>query len=94
MTKEKKAMLLSMLGIITLLIVIGGATYAYFQAQNGAGANVDTTISTNTTDSLVFEVGDPISITANTKNFAKDGEDLTSKTTAKAILKEKKYKKH
>ncbi len=37
---EKKVLVLSFLGVVTLIAVVVGATYAYFQAQGGGTGNI------------------------------------------------------
>ena len=54
---EKKVLVLSIIGIITLIIAVVGATYAYFQAQGGGSSNTDVNVITSTTDNLSFQVG-------------------------------------
>ena len=53
---KKKALVLSVIGVITLILVVVGATYAYFTAQGGTGANADVNTQTYTTDNLSFQV--------------------------------------
>ena len=68
--KNKKTIILSVIAIITLLILIIGATYAYFQASGGTGTNTDVRVTTYTTDVFNFEVGNDISIYADATSFA------------------------
>ncbi len=70
MEKKNKTFVLSIVAIATLLIVVVGATYAYFVAQGGASANTNVNVQTSTTDNLSFEVGEAINITVNQDNFA------------------------
>ena len=39
--KNKKAIILTIIGSITLLVLIIGATYAYFQASGGTGTSAN-----------------------------------------------------
>ena len=51
MNKEmKKTMLLSVVGVLTLITLVAGATYAYFKAQGGEGGSSDVNVITATTD--------------------------------------------
>ena len=68
-TNEKKVLLLSFLGVITLILVVVGATYAYFTAQGGTSVNTNVNVQTSTTDNLSFQVGEAISLTANQEDF-------------------------
>ena len=68
--KKRKNTILLIIATITLITVVLGATYAYFQAQGTGGANIDTNIITGTTDLLSFKFGDEINIQANEENFA------------------------
>lgn len=51
---EKKVLVLSFLGVVTLIAVVVGATYAYFQAQGGGSGNINVNANTATTDNLSF----------------------------------------
>lgn len=73
--------------VLTLLILVTGATYAYFTAQGGNTSQTNLNVTTHTTDSLVFEVGAPISIYADQSNFADGMANQFGKTTATAIAK-------
>ena len=52
---EKKVLVLSFLGVITLILVVVGATFAYFAAQGGDVINTDVNVQTATTDNLSFK---------------------------------------
>ena len=84
--KNKKTIILSVIAIITLLILIIGATYAYFQASGGTGTNTDVRVTTYTTDVFNFEVGNDISIYADATSFASGKGNAVGSTFAKAIL--------
>ena len=60
--KNKKAIILTIIGSITLLVLIIGATYAYFQASGGTGTSANLRVTTYTTDIITFEVGSNINI--------------------------------
>ena len=85
--KSKKKVILTITGMLTLLLVVIGATYAYFAADLGGGTNANINASTGTTDSLTFDAGDPIRIHASLENFAEGMENLKGSTTATATLK-------
>ena len=84
--ENKKNIVFMAIGAITLIAVTLGATYAYFTAQSGGGANIDTDVITGTTDNLSFSFGDLINIYATEENFAQGMGNLSDSTTAQAIL--------
>ena len=85
-TNEKKVLVLSFLGVITLIAVVVGATYAYFTAQGGGSANTNVNVQTSTTDNLSFQVGSAISLTANQEDFGSGAGNKSGETFARATL--------
>ena len=85
-TNEKKVLVLSFLGVITLIVVVVGATYAYFIAQGGGLVNTNVNVQSSTTDNLSFQVGSAINITASEENFAQNMGNKTGSTFARATL--------
>ena len=83
---DKKVLLLSFLGVITLILVVVGATYAYFQAQGGGTGNINVNANTATTDNLSFQTGSAISLTANQEDFGSGAENKSGSTYARATL--------
>ena len=86
MQNKKQAIILSVVASIALLVLIVGATYAYFQASGGTGTNTDVKVTTYTTDVFNFEVGSDISIYADATSFASGKGNASGSTFAKAIL--------
>ena len=86
MKNKKQAIILSVIASIVLLVLIVGATYAYFQASGGTGTNTDVKVTTYTTDVFNFEVGNDISIYADATSFASGKGNASGSTFAKAIL--------
>ena len=86
MKNKKQAIILSVIASIALLVLIVGATYAYFQASGGTGTNTDVRVTTYTTDVFNFEVGNDISIYADATSFASGKGNASGSTFAKAIL--------
>ena len=86
MQNKKQAIILSVIASIVLLVLIVGATYAYFQASGGTGTNADVKVTTYTTDVFNFEVGNDISIYADATSFASGKGNASGSTFAKAIL--------
>ncbi|MBE6140807.1 MAG: hypothetical protein E7172_04665, partial [Firmicutes bacterium] len=76
MGRNKKSIVLSVVAIITLLTLIVGATYAYFQANVGGSGNVDVGVETGDTDTLTFIEGEEISFNARLENFGKENGNL------------------
>ena len=86
MKNKKQAIILSVIASIALLVLIVGATYAYFQASGGTGTSANLKVTTYTTDVFNFEVGSDISIYADATSFASGKGNASGSTFAKAIL--------
>ena len=86
MQNKKQAIILSVIASIALLVLIIGATYAYFQASGGIGTSANLRVTTYTTDVFNFEVGNDISIYADATSFASGKGNASGSTFAKAIL--------
>ena len=86
MKNKKQAIILSVVASIALLVLIVGATYAYFQASGGTGTSANLKVTTYTTDVFNFEVGNDISIYADATSFASGKGNASGSTFAKAIL--------
>ena len=83
---DKKVLVLSFLGVVTLILVVIGATYAYFTAQSNGGANINVNAGTATTDNLSFQTGSAINITANEEDFGSGAGNKSGSTFARATL--------
>ncbi len=83
---EKKVLELSFLGVIMLIAVVVGATYAYFTAQGGGTGNINVNAGTATTDNLSFQTGSAISLTANQEDFGSGMGNKSGETFARATL--------
>ncbi len=86
MKKSRKEKGLILFTLFTLLLVVLGATYAYFVAQKGTGGSANLTVQADTTDNLSFSVDDAITINANSDNFKSGGANLDGETSATATL--------
>jgi len=84
--ENKRKNVLLVITLFTLIILVFGATYAYFQAQTGLGASANINVTANTTDSLKFEVGKGLSLNITQENFGEGAGNQSSSTTAKATL--------
>ena len=86
MKNKKQAIILSIVASLALLVLIVGATYAYFQASGGTGTSANLKVTTYTTDVFNFEVGNDISIYADATSFASGKGNASGNTFAKAII--------
>ena len=81
-----RTMFLSIIAIVVLIVLLVGATYAYFGAQAGAGSQADVKVTTYTTDLLTFSTGDNIDLNISQSNFASGTGNQIGNTYAKAML--------
>ena len=84
--KLDKTKTLILIGIITLLLFVGGATYAYFAFSSADSISGNMNIISNTVDNLIFNVEKDIYINANLENFGQGMADLHDDTDATATL--------
>ena len=82
--KLNKIKTLILVGIITLLLFVGGATYAYFAFAQADPAQANMEIISNTVDNLMFNIEKEIYINANLNNFGEGMSDLSDDTDATA----------
>ena len=85
-SNKKQALILSIVAVVTLIALVVGATFAYFQAQGGTGKSTDVKITTYTTDMLTFITGNAISLYADQSSFGQEKGSLSGETFAKATL--------
>ena len=83
---KKKTIILSVITITTLVLLVVGATYAYFKAQGGDPKSADIKVSSYTVDTFTFSVGNPISFTLDQDNFASGKGNRVGNTFAKVNL--------
>ena len=84
--KNKKTIILMIVAIITLLTLIIGATYAYFQASGNSGSGTDVNVVTATSDLLTFKIDKDINIIVGQSDFKKGAGNKSDSTKASAIL--------
>ena len=84
--KNKKEIIMLGIGVLVLLLVVSGATVAYFVSQGGGTVSKNMNLITDTTDMLTFNIANDISINANQDNFSEGAGDRTSSTVATATL--------
>ena len=83
---NKKNKTLTLVAIITLLLMVVGATYAFFAPQNGGTTSTNATVTSNTTDLLTFSINRDISFAVTQALFAENGENQSGDATATATL--------
>ena len=83
---KNKAIILTIITVTALVILVVGATYAYFQAQVGDPAVADIKVNANTVDTFTFSNGSAISFSINQDNFASGKGNQTGSTYASALL--------
>ena len=83
---NKKIKIVSIISVIALALTLVAATYAYFVAQTGEGAQTDIKINANTVDTFTFEAGSALNLSLNQENFASGKGNQTGTTFAKAML--------
>lgn len=84
-SKKSNVVLLTVIAIVTMLVVVIGATFAYLASQVDGKVNSNINVTTNvSSDLFLIDAGAPIEIVANTENFGKDqaaaGEDLSAES--------------
>ena len=83
---KKQALILSIVGVLTLITLVAGATYAYFKAQGGEGGSSKVDVTTATTDLLTFKIDKAINISISQSGLKKGGTDVSDLTGAHATL--------
>ena len=83
---NKKIKIVSIISVIVLALTLVAATYAYFVAQTGEGAQTDIKINANTVDTFTFEAGSALNLSLNQENFASGKGNQRGTTFAKAML--------
>ena len=84
--ENKKTKIVSVVSIIALALTLFTATYAFFAAQTGEGAQTDIKINASTVDTLTFETGSALNLSLDQDNFANGKGNQTGTTFAKAML--------
>ena len=86
MKSNKKTIVLSVIAIATFMLLLIGATYAYFTAQGGSPTSANLNVTTYTTDVFTFTTGSDINIYADQSTFASGKGNATGSTFARASL--------
>lgn len=81
---KKKVLLV--ITVIFFVVLVIGATYAYFQSDTSDSKSTDVKITTNTSDKLSFSVGSSLQFSADQFTFTDGGKNASDTTTATALL--------
>ena len=85
-TFDRRKILLICIGVLILILLVAGVTYAYFQHQIGEPATGNVGVDTDTPDNLVFDVSNDINITITQFNFGPDDGNQSDSAVASASL--------
>ncbi len=83
MDNKKNTILLTVIAVATLLVAVVGATFAYFIAQEGEGANTNITVKTGTGSSSAFTATQNLNVYADQSTFAEGKTSKTGTSTGK-----------
>ena len=83
---NNKNKILTLIAIITIILTLIGATYAFFAPQLGGTTSTNATVTSNTTDLLTFSMNQDISFTVSQADFAENGNNKSGEATATATL--------
>ena len=73
-SNNKKAKILTVIGVLTIILTVGGATYAYMNYKDMIGTSTidgDINATTGTTDSLMLKAEKGMNITVTEDNFTR-----------------------
>ena len=79
---KKQALILSIVGVLTLITLVAGATFAFFKVQGGEGGSSKVDVTTATTDLLTFKIDKAINISISQSEFKKGNPDASDSTGA------------
>ena len=82
MENKRKSLILLIVGIFVILIVVVGATYAYFQSVNGNTTIANINATTGTIDNLTFSMDD---IDVSTENI-EDNHNIDKEDSSKIVI--------
>ena len=81
-----KKTILSVIGVISLLVLVGSFTYAFFELQGADAVIKNVTVQAHTLDTLTFSINDNLSLETNQDNFKNGDANVSGEATATAIL--------
>ena len=87
MKNKKSTILLIVIFIITILVFVVGATFAFFSAQLSSGIDEDVTIRTHSSNTLTYNIDKAISVTADGTNFTQNDTDRYDEATGTVTYK-------
>ena len=84
---KRKSIIYLTIGVLTLVALIAGATYAYFQAVTGNGANANINVGAGTTDYLTFTKSGDLTLNVTQENLSEEGKaNVENSTSVTATL--------
>ena len=83
---SKKTKIISMVSSVFILLLLIGATYAYFMIGGNTGSSTNLDVTSSTLDTLSFQVGNPININVNQFNFGENAGNQSGTTKAIATI--------
>jgi hypothetical protein len=87
-TGRDNVLVLTVIAIVTMVIVVVGATFAYLASNVGAGDDSNIQASTQgSSDLLLFNAGEDINIVATNDNFSAVSGNLVGTSDASVLLK-------
>lgn len=85
--EDRKGTLITFAAIAIILLLLIGATLAFFIAQGGNTAQGNVNVITHTNDFLSFSISKDLYIDVNSQTLAEGAGNIRDKTTATALLK-------
>ena len=83
---SKKTKIISIVASVFILLLLIGATYAYFMIGGNTGSSTSLDVTSSTLDTLSFQVGNPININVNQFNFGENAGNQSGTTKAIATI--------
>ena len=84
--ENKKTKIISIVASVFILLLLIGATYAYFIVGGNTGSSTSLDVTSSTLDTLSFQVGNPININVNQFNFGENAGNQSGTTKAIATI--------
>ncbi len=88
--QNKKTVALLVIGVLTLILTVSGATYAFYEAQGGIFDSDNVNVTAATTDLFTLEIANSLNLTnINQTTMAESAiSNLSASTLATATLKD------
>lgn len=84
--EQRKKIEIAIIVVAILIVLVSTVTYAFFQAQLMNSMQQNANISSNTTDSLTFDINNEINLNINQFNFGVGAGNLGSNATGTVRL--------